>query len=319
MFFLNVCENPDILRILYFGLKILDYIFLLIPIGLIIMVIIDVAKVVISGDEKETKTTTKNIVNRVIYTILLFFVPTIVTAVMNILAGSGITSEYGKCIENANKETIQQYQIIKDAKEDALNQQEQVSSGNIYKNLANKMVSVAKNEIPYSAESGKCNKYGKALNSYFPKAGNHNCADWCGVFITWVSKNTTYQNTNLYDDIINKNKNMTRAEHWNAEYLAKHFDSENHLKFNKSKSHGGTYTPKPGDYIFIDWDARSWDGNMSGSTPIQHVGMVVEVSNGYVHTIEGNTDGGNGKLKYRKKELAINSNQIAGYGSWYNN
>lgn len=122
-FLLSGCENPDILRIIYFALKILDIIFLLVPIGLIIFLIIDIYKSVISGEEKDIKKNNKIIINRLIFAVLLFFVPTIVGAVVNLLSDVGLayyTNEndekitYQQCLDNANLTKIQEQQAKQD-------------------------------------------------------------------------------------------------------------------------------------------------------------------------------------------------------------
>ena len=63
----------------------------------------------------------------------------------------------------------------------------------------------------------------------------------------------------------------------------------------------GSYVPVAGDIIFFDW------GN-DGS--INHVGIVENVIDGRVHTIEGNS--GN---KCAKRSYAIGDNRIYGYGT----
>ena len=83
---LTTCENPDILRLIYLAKKILNLAFILIPIALIIFVIIDVFKNVVEADnEKNVKTNNKSIIKRIVYAILIFFTPMIVSLVMNAL------------------------------------------------------------------------------------------------------------------------------------------------------------------------------------------------------------------------------------------
>ena len=102
---LKACENPDILRIIYLAKKILNIVF----------IIIDLFKNVTNGDnDKTVKDNNRIAIKRLIYAVLLFFVPTIVTVVMNLLSSVGITSEYKKCIDNATKEKIEYYQNIYD-------------------------------------------------------------------------------------------------------------------------------------------------------------------------------------------------------------
>ena len=101
-FLIGICENPDILRILFFINKLLDIVFLIVPIGLIIMIIIDIFKNVINPEEKETNKNIKTIITRLIFAVLMFFVPVIVSAVVNILDTSGVRITY--IDEETNKE-----------------------------------------------------------------------------------------------------------------------------------------------------------------------------------------------------------------------
>ena len=62
------------------------------------------------------------------------------------------------------------------------------------------------------------------------------------------------------------------------------------------------FSPKPGDIIFFDWEP---DGSPN------HVGIVEKVENGKVYTVEGNSTDDTA----RRKEYALNSNVIFGYGT----
>lgn len=115
---LTVCENPHILRLIFLAKKILNLAFILIPIALIIFVIIDVFKNIIGADnEKNVKTNNKSIIKRIVYSILIFFTPMIVSLVINTLSLVGLTSEYKKCYDNATKEKIKEYQRKYDIEE----------------------------------------------------------------------------------------------------------------------------------------------------------------------------------------------------------
>lgn len=67
------------------------------------------------------------------------------------------------------------------------------------------------------------------------------------------------------------------------------------------------YTPKPGDYIFYDWDDRG-AGDNAGSS--DHVGIVTKVSGTAITVIEGNK--GNA-VAYRT--MKVNGKYIRGYGT----
>ena len=61
------------------------------------------------------------------------------------------------------------------------------------------------------------------------------------------------------------------------------------------------YIPKSGDFIFFDWEP---DG------VADHVGIVDYYEDGYVYTVEGNSDD-----KVRKKSYSIKSENIFGFAA----
>ena len=68
----------------------------------------------------------------------------------------------------------------------------------------------------------------------------------------------------------------------------------------------GEYTPKPGDIIFFGFGSTYDDG-----TPrTDHTGIVEYVKDGYVHTVEGNTD-----FMVARRQYPLNSGYVWGYGS----
>ena len=62
-----------------------------IPILLIVLGTIDLGKAVISSDDKEVKAAQNRLIKRFIYAALVFFVVTLVTALMNIVASGADT------------------------------------------------------------------------------------------------------------------------------------------------------------------------------------------------------------------------------------
>lgn len=104
---LSGCENPDVLSVIYFIEKILNVAFIIIPIGLILFITIDLVKTILNGDDKAEKTNNKIIVKRLILAIAIFFIPTIITLLTNLMSNAGIefATEYKKCM-NVTKERI---------------------------------------------------------------------------------------------------------------------------------------------------------------------------------------------------------------------
>lgn len=67
-----------------------------------------------------------------------------------------------------------------------------------------------------------------------------------------------------------------------------------------------SYVPKPGDYIFYDWDDKG-DGDNTGR--VEHVGVVETVAGSTITVIEGNK-----KEAVARRNLKVNGKYIRGYG-----
>jgi len=72
---------------------------LIIPVGLIIYGTIDLGKAVIASDEKEVKSAQSRLIKRIVYAAVIFFVPMLVTVVMNVVSagGEGDTTSWASC------------------------------------------------------------------------------------------------------------------------------------------------------------------------------------------------------------------------------
>lgn len=103
---IDACTNPDILRVIYFGRLIVDIVKIVIPIGLIIMGMIDFSKSVVSSDEGAQKKNITLLGKRIIFAILVFAVPWIVETLMISLGNLTEGVNFTDCLENANSEKI---------------------------------------------------------------------------------------------------------------------------------------------------------------------------------------------------------------------
>ena len=76
-----------------------------IPILLILLGTIDLGKAVISSDEKEIKAAQSRLIKRFIYAAAVFFVPLLVTVVMNVVAtgAEGDATSWANCWKAATK------------------------------------------------------------------------------------------------------------------------------------------------------------------------------------------------------------------------
>lgn len=114
---LSGCGPSGLLRVLYFFKLILDIVFTIIPIALIVLLIIDFAKMVISNDESAQSKTFKLATKRIFYAVLVFFVPTIVSIFNSILGELGV--DYSACYNDITIETINQLEAEEIAIEEA--------------------------------------------------------------------------------------------------------------------------------------------------------------------------------------------------------
>lgn len=113
---LEVCQQPGVLRVLYFVTLLLDIIFVLVPIGLILMLTIDFSKALVVGEEK-TEKSIKLVSKRIVYAILIFCTPWIVSVFMGFLEDIGVPVDYNTCIENAKSKNFSYYDKLLEEEE----------------------------------------------------------------------------------------------------------------------------------------------------------------------------------------------------------
>lgn len=115
---MDACTNPDILRIIYFIKILIEIIMFIVPIGLIIMGLIDFSKSVVTNDENARKKNLNIFIKRIIFAVLLFAMPWIVRTFMHLLSTTGLDSDFVTCYENANSEKIKELDEISKAEEE---------------------------------------------------------------------------------------------------------------------------------------------------------------------------------------------------------
>ena len=103
------CGGADILRIIKFVFTLLDAVLFIIPMGLILMVIIDFSKSVIAGREDDMKKNLSIAIKRIIYCIALFLIPVIVKFAINLISDAGVKA--AQCIEIAQNDDLSQYEM----------------------------------------------------------------------------------------------------------------------------------------------------------------------------------------------------------------
>lgn len=191
---LETCQNPDILRIIYFIKILMDIVFIIVPIGLILFLLIDLSKAMISGDDKEGEKINKLIVNRIVMAIVIFFIPNVVAFVASVLGTSG----YAECLNNANSDTISYYQEISDEEEKN-------------KSLEEKLEAQVKQNaivIAQSAENIRLQVEEGVYNNLNENSENANISSSSAVSgIGTLSKYKKHDEPNPFAPLINLNKN----------------------------------------------------------------------------------------------------------------
>lgn len=103
---MEICVEPDFLRIIYFIKIIINVIFIIVPIDVIVMGLIDLSKSTISSNEEEQKKKSKLFLKRIISAVLVFAVPWIVNVIMGLLGELTSNVNLADCWNNANSEKI---------------------------------------------------------------------------------------------------------------------------------------------------------------------------------------------------------------------
>lgn len=140
-----------------------------------------------------------------------------------------------------------------------------------------------------TANAGDANftKYGYEMHNIYPAVMDYPAA-WCDAF---------------FDYLMQFSFGVS-----NARKMIGNFDDYTPNSANLYKKMGAWYAiPKIGDQIFFQNSSR-----------IYHTGLVVDVRNSTVYTIEGNTSGGSAVISNGgavcRKSYPVNYSRIAGYG-----
>ena len=178
--------------------------------------------------------------------------------------------------------------------------------------MADEMIKIANIEYASASSNRGGQKY---ITSY---GGFKFGTPWCAIFVWYVASNTQYNGKHLYPDII---KYKTAGTGSYIRYFNSSKDDNINFYYNdncrnlKGKNgSGSTYTPKAGDFVFFDWDAKYYD--ISSNTQ-DHTGIVEKYENGYIYTIEGNLGRSNKTSLVKKKKYKLSDCRVIGFGSWY--
>ena len=321
-FLLDACQHPTVLRTIYFGLIIKDIIFTIIPIGIIVMTLIDFSKAVIASKEDEQQKAVKLIPKRIMYAIIVFAIPWIVTALMKALSSLklSVAMDFQICVDNAKKAegNFEYYDNLLAAEEKLEANTQANGSSNSGSN--NSGTNGESSSISHNVANRYLDLVKAQLNNNYSKYGGSAGEHWCAFFVSWTLKNTKMDNGTSIWNYLQSKGSVGGGGHASSMWPA--FKAIN--GWYRSKAYGGNYTPKPGDIIWFQWNPSysrcrnsngKWDGNKQCS---DHVGVVEYVEGNTVHTIEGNVNGsGPATTVVSRRSYSLDSDTIVVYGAWY--
>lgn len=84
----DFCTNPRIKTMFKIGGTFIYIMKVLIPVVIIVLGSVDLFKAFLSGDEKDVSTATQSLIKRFVIGIVIFFVPTVIKTIFNIVDGS---------------------------------------------------------------------------------------------------------------------------------------------------------------------------------------------------------------------------------------
>ena len=112
----SMCENASFLGTVLFIKNLIFIISIIIPIFLVVLLTLDLAKAVVSGDETQMKAAQNLAFKRILYALIIIVVPIIINAVFTTLGASGVDAL--DCYNNATNEKIIELQKKQEKKDD---------------------------------------------------------------------------------------------------------------------------------------------------------------------------------------------------------
>ena len=103
---IDLCSEPTFLGVIFFIKQLLKIAWIIIPMGLIVMAMVDLAKSVLANGTDEMAKNGKVLIKRTILCIALYLIPTIVNAVINLMGDGVLDSNFVTCYKRAKLDTI---------------------------------------------------------------------------------------------------------------------------------------------------------------------------------------------------------------------
>lgn len=148
---------------------------------------------------------------------------------------------------------------------------------NTHSNTGNQradVVAIAETQVGYTEADDGSTKYGAWWQEYVGSTSyNFVTADWCAMFISWCAAQAGA--SNVYSS------NSAQCSYILSKYQAGQSG-------NTAYAFGSGYTPRPGDIIFV----------CSSDGVVNHNGLIVEVTDSTIYTVEGNSSNKVNRVSY---------------------
>ena len=109
--FLDICKEPGIIKVLLYIKRFINFVLVVIHIGLILIITIDLFKNIMSPKDDNDKKNTSKAIKRIIYCIILFLVPNIINLTIDLTETIGINIPYTACWSNASPSKLKKLEI----------------------------------------------------------------------------------------------------------------------------------------------------------------------------------------------------------------
>ena len=106
----GLCSNTNLLQVIHIVRTVINILQIAVPVALILWGTLDIGKAVIAGDEKKMKEAQKPFIKRIVYAVIAFLVPFIVSIVMGYVGNT----EWKNCWSAAKDVEVSNVTIAND-------------------------------------------------------------------------------------------------------------------------------------------------------------------------------------------------------------
>lgn len=196
---IDLCSEPTFLGIIFFIKQLLKIVWIIIPMGLILMAMVDLAKSVLANGTDEMAKNGKVLIKRTILCIALFLIPTFVNFLVNLMGDVVLDSDFVTCYKRAKLDTILKLSNNKDISSKESFDDYTNSSGGSSTNTGNNSNNSSKNisniRLDKKTLKLKVKNY-KTLTAIVSPSGASN-------------KNLTWKSSNPKVAVVNQNGKVT--------------------------------------------------------------------------------------------------------------